>query len=52
MTKQELLDMKLHEIKNVNPRFIILRVFGGWMYIYLEKAIFVPEELNVYTKEI
>ncbi len=43
MTKQELLDMKLHETIAINDRLVIFRVFGGWIY----NAVFVPEVLNV-----
>ena len=50
MTKGELLKMQLHEVKNINDRFVILRVYGGWMYLYLNKAIFVPEVVDVYAR--
>lgn len=47
ITKQELLDMKLHEQISLDERLIILRVFDGWIYHHLNNSVFVPEVLNV-----
>jgi len=65
MTREELLNMGLHAtiiLPCKSHDVIVRRVFGGW--IYTESAwcnetdnmtsaamCFVPEEINVYTKE-
>jgi hypothetical protein len=51
MTKQELLDMKLHDVKWLHLKeetIMILRVLGGWTYNCqaIESSVFVPEEIN------
>ena len=65
ITKQELLDMELHEIKSVPCKshdIDVMRVIGGWIYTQIawdterdymtsSSTCFVPEFLNVYTKE-
>jgi len=57
MTKEELLNMELHEIGHITKGswISILRVFGGWIYRFdppqeIGYGIFVPESLNVETK--
>jgi len=47
ITKQELCDMELHTVVTINDRFIILRVYGGWIYHHLNNSVFVPEVLSV-----
>lgn len=64
--KQELLDMELHEIKKIPCKshdIDVMRVIGGWVYTQIgwdtqtessqssASTCFVPEFLNVYTKE-
>ena len=64
MTKEELLKMELHEIKNIpchSHDITVLRVFGGWVYTQVawdqerdimtsSSSCFVPEVLNVDAK--
>ena len=57
MTKEELLNMKLHEIVKITSLISIVRVLGGWIYAVngsqrdgTDYGVFVPETLNVYTK--
>ena len=47
MTKEELLKMELHEEKPLGTRTSIMRVYGGWIYHFMNDSVFVPEELNV-----
>lgn len=68
MDKEELLKMKLHEVKDVpcaSHDIAVRRVFGGWIYTNIfwdnetDKGVsssmcFVPEVINVeaYTKQL
>lgn len=47
MTEKELLDMKLHEMKEA-PFWAITRVYSGWIYFdkSSQVAVFVPEHFN------
>lgn len=47
MTKEELLNMELHQTIIVNAQLSILRVFCGWVYQCVGGNVFVPEEINV-----
>jgi len=47
MNKEELLAMDLHEEKPIGARISVMRVFGGWIYSFMDRSIFVPETLNV-----
>ena len=54
MTKEELLKMELHSIKNITQWINVMRVFGGWIYSFncspeegTDYGVFVPEFINV-----
>jgi hypothetical protein len=34
MDKNQLVSMTLHEVKELNKDLTIIRVLGGWLYIY------------------
>lgn len=34
MTQKELIDMDLHQKKNIEYGFAVLRVVGGWVYLF------------------
>jgi hypothetical protein len=38
MTEEELKSMKLHEQLYLNSNLKILRVYGGWIYIFSKKV--------------
>ena len=54
MTKEELLNMKLHEEVKIKTRFCVTRVLGGWIYCVIRDTMtsscFVPEEININAK--
>ena len=64
MTKDELLNMDLHEVKSIPCKshdVTVMRVFGGWVYSNLgwdnqmdiltsSSMCFVPEVVDVYAK--
>jgi len=56
ITKENLFAMKLHETLHLNDWTSVLRVFGGWIYIFVppdegsDFGVFVPEVQNVEVK--
>jgi hypothetical protein len=34
MNKEQLLSMSLHEIRELNKDLTIVKVLGGWIYVY------------------
>lgn len=51
MEEKELRDMKLHERKQIDNQFEIIRVVGGWIYKYCDLGaaiIFVPDNTYIY----
>lgn len=56
--EQDIFEMKLHQIIRVQENLFVLRVSGGWIYIFdrdgLEQTTFVPfdNELQDWRKDI
>lgn len=51
MTKDELLAMDLHEAVDIGINLTILRVLGGWIYIYKTDKGAVSEFISAKGKE-
>jgi len=53
MTAQEMVDMKLHETKEIGLGScnIVLRVPGGWIYWFNDTAVFVPFDTEFINRE-
>ena len=52
MKESELIDMQLHEVKQIRPCMSVIRVIGGWIYEtalqgqngWSSTQVFVPEK--------
>lgn len=44
MTEKEMLDMKLHTVVG-GKDMKVLRVVGGWVYVFKNTSVFVQEKL-------
>jgi len=44
-TLEEMIEMNLHEEFRLGPAFYVMRVPGGWLYLFYEEGMvaFVPE---------
>lgn len=42
LSAKELYEMELHETKNINDFWQVLRVAGGWIYRFSDGDVFVP----------
>jgi len=53
MTAQEMVDMKLHETKEIGLGLynVVLRVPGGWIYWFKDTSVFVPFDTEFVNKE-
>lgn len=58
VTTKDLLAMELHEIANLDSHTSVIRVFGGWIYLFATPAqegtdfgVFVPQVQSVEVKK-